>query len=211
MEVIRQEGKNQWTFPTRSVVRYDFPARGNMPPVSIYWHDAATADSPDLYRPKGLENERLLPSPGNLTAFRGRTQAATPPRASAAARGPLGALYDHGSLFIGDKGYMATAQRGEGVHLLPASRWESYRLPPELLNRPPAHHRDWIRACKGGEPACSNFSIAGPFAEWVVLGAVAYHFEGKLEWDGVRQRFTNNKEANKYLKPVYRKGWELKL
>jgi hypothetical protein len=31
--------------------------------------------------------------------------------------------------------------------------------------------------------------------------------EGKLEWDAAKMRFTNNADANKYLKPVYRKGW----
>ena len=83
--------------------------------------------------------------------------------------------------------------------------------PPELLPRPLEHHRDWIRACKGGEPACSNFSIAGPYTEWLTLGAVAYHFEGKLMWDSAKWRFTNNNEANRFLQPVCRKGWKLKL
>ena len=41
VEVLKQEDRNVWTFPTRSVLRYDFPARGSMPPVSIYWYDAA--------------------------------------------------------------------------------------------------------------------------------------------------------------------------
>ena len=120
-------------------------------------------------------------------------------------------LYGMGSLFVGDKGYMATAQRGEGVQLLPAARWAEYRLPSPTLPRSPGHYRDWIRACKGGVPSCSDFSIAGPFAEWVTLGAIAYRFEGKLEYDAARQRFTNNAEANRYLKPAFRKGWELKL
>jgi len=59
--------------------------------------------------------------------------------------------------------------------------------------------------------ACSNFSIAGPYNEWLTLGAVAYHFDGKLEWDSAKWRFTNNNQANDYLKPACRKGWELKL
>jgi len=29
----------------------------------------------------------------------------------------------------------------------------------------------------------------------------------QLEWDPAKMRFTNNNEANKYVKPVYRKGW----
>src|SRR5207253_2739112 len=71
-----------------------------------------------------------------------------------------------------------------------------------------AHCRDWLRACKGGAPACSNFSVAGPYAEWVVLGAIAVHFEGKLMWDAAKMEFTNNRDANKWVKPMFRKGWE---
>jgi hypothetical protein len=82
-----------------------------------------------------------------------------------------------------------------------------YQYPPEFLPRSPGHHRDWIRACKGGEPACSNFSLAGPFTEWIALGVLALRFEGKLEWDPVKMRITNVPEANKYVKPLFRKGW----
>jgi hypothetical protein len=42
------------------------------------------------------------------------------------------------------------------------------------------------------------------------LGAVAARVEGKLLWDPKKMEFTNNKDANKYVKPVFRKGWELK-
>lgn len=68
-----------------------------------------------------------------------------------------------------------------------------------------------MRACKGGAPACSHFGIAGPFTEWLVLGAAAVHYEGKLTWDDSRGEFSNNKDANKWIKPAYRKGWTLKI
>ncbi len=217
VEVIKQEGKSQWTFPTRSVLRYDFAKRGDMPPVSLYWYDAAKGDNPDFFRPKGMENEALLPLPNNLVA-RGRGQDETSRAALGSGKGgtrrdppKTGVLIGNGAVFVGDKGLMTTVARGEGVQLLPAGRWKDYELPPQLLTRSPGHYRDWIRACKGGDAACSNFSVAGPFAEWVTLGAIAYRVEGKLEWDAAKQRFTNNEAANKYLKPVFRKGWELKL
>ncbi len=82
-------------------------------------------------------------------------------------------------------------------------------FPPEVLTRSPGHYRDWIRACKGGDPACSNFNVAVPFVEWMLLGVIALRVEGKLEWDAARMKFTNNSEANKYLKPTFRKGWSL--
>jgi predicted dehydrogenase len=238
VEVTRAESRSKFMFPLRSVLRYDFPARGAMPPVSVYWYDGVHgAELPYLYKPKGMENEVILPNSDNLAALgrpdlgsirrrtnaqaggqpqAGRGAAGAPPQGgrgpAPGGRAPLtGTATGNGAVFVGDKGLMATVARGEGVQLLPASRWADYQLPNPILPRSPGHYRDWIRACKGGEPSCSNFSIAGPFAEWVTLGAIAYRFEGKLEYDAKARKFTNNAEANKYLKPVFRKGWELKL
>lgn len=121
---------------------------------------------------------------------------------------------------MGSKGHLGTSGRGEGVGLLPGAKWAEYKLPNAYLQRSPgastgdngsAHARDWVRACKGGAPACSNFSIGGPYTEWLVLGAVATHFEGKLLWDNDKCEISNNREANKWVKPVFRKGGELKL
>jgi hypothetical protein len=113
-------------------------------------------------------------------------------------------------IFVGSKGYLGTRGRGEGVGLIPGTRWAEYNLPPQMLTRSPGHQRDWIRACKGGEPACSNFSVAGPYAEWVLLGVVATRVQGKLLWDGAKMEFTNSREANRHVKPIFRKGWEIR-
>ena len=118
---------------------------------------------------------------------------------------------DRLTVFVGSKGYMATSGRGEGVWLLPASRWADYRLPPQLLLRGVNHQQDWIRACKGGAPGVSDFAVATKYIEWLVLGAVALRVPGKLLWDSKNMRFTNNEEANKYIRPYLRKGYELKL
>ena len=230
VECIRAEHRSSISYPLDAVLRFDFPKRGNMPPVSIYWYDTARTGNPaNYYHPKGMENEVLLPRANNL-AERGRPDIGTsrgwsgrpyhveglggptsPLGGPASSSSPKGVLLDDGSIFVGDKGYLATVGRGEGVKLLPESRWEDYTIPAPILSRSPGHYRDWIRACKGGDPACSNFSLAGPYAEWVTLGAIAYRFQGKLEYDAATQRFTNNPEANQYLKPEFRKGWELKL
>ena len=122
-----------------------------------------------------------------------------------------GILTGNGSVFIGTKGIMATCNRGEGVHLLPAARWAEYELPPPLLTRSPGHMLDWIRAAKGGDAGCSDFSITAPYAEWLALTAIALHVPGKLEGDSKNRRFTNSVEANTFVKPIFRKGWELKV
>jgi hypothetical protein len=122
-----------------------------------------------------------------------------------------GILTGNGSVFVGTKGVMATSSRGEGVWLLPAARWAEYRLPPQLLTRSPGHMLDWVRACKGGDPGCADFSITAPYAEWLSLISIAYRVPGKLDWDSKMCRFNNSAEANKYVRPTVRRGWEMKL
>jgi hypothetical protein len=41
--------------------------------------------------------------------------------------------------------------------------------------------------------------------------ALAFRVSGKLDWDSANLRFTNSAEANQNVKPVFRKGWEMKL
>ncbi|PYV38395.1 MAG: gfo/Idh/MocA family oxidoreductase, partial [Acidobacteria bacterium] len=116
---------------------------------------------------------------------------------------------DNGSLFIGDKGIITTGTYGEGTRLLPDELMKDYKFPEPLLTRSPGHYRDWIRACKGGAPACSSFDYAGPFTEWIILGNLALRYDGKLLWDGEKMKVTNVPAANKWVKRDYRKGWRL--
>ena len=208
VELLRQVDSSQWTFPTRAVLKYDFPARGKMPPVSVYWHDSARPTEEEAYRVSGMEEQTILPRANNLSA-KGRGAEPQPGgrRGPRGPRGPRtgpptgaggpgvevfgnerrgdpaqsGVLTSNGAVFLGSKGMMATVARGEGVHLLPAERWADYELPPQLLTRSPGHMTDWVRACKGGDAACSDFRISGPYSEWVVLGVIAFRVPGKLE------------------------------
>jgi len=207
VECIKKEGTSPIQFPKQSVTRFQFPARGAMPPVTLFWYDNATGP---MYRPAGIpESEPLI---GGTRAF-GRmpmppgaaARAGGPPRGRAGSSGPP----REGVVFVGDKGFITTDTYGGSVRLLPQARHDAYKLPPQSLSRSPGHHRDWLRACKGGEAACSNFNVAGPFAEWIVMGVIAARVEGKLEWDSARLKFTNSAEANRYVHPEVRKGWSL--
>jgi hypothetical protein len=209
-----------------------------MPPVTVYWYHHAGGDA---YLPPNMtvEEARKIPDKGPQVGpargqggFRpGSGGGLQPPREGAPGapggpppQGRPGGFRPQGSgyncIFVGSKGYLGTSGRGEGVGLLPGSRWAEYKLPGAYLQRSPgastgdnhsAHCRDWVRACKGGAPACSNFSLAGPYTEWLVAGSAAVHYEDKLLWDGSRGEFSNHRDANQWLKPVYRKGWQVKL
>jgi predicted dehydrogenase len=238
VECTKKDSLPPFTFPDELAFRYEFAARPGMPPVTVYWYHHAGGDA---YTPPGMSIEearkipgkgpQVGPAPGRggfVPGSGGGMQAGGrapggPPGAGPAGppggfRGPQGSGYN--CIFVGSKGYLGTSGRGEGVGLLPGSRWAEHTLPGAYLQRSPgastgsnhaAHARDWVRACKGGAPACSHFGLAGPFTEWLVLGAAAVHFEGKLLWDNAKGEFTNNKDATKWVKPAYRKGWEVKI
>ena len=228
VERITAEGISPFTYPIKNAVKYEFAARGSMPPVTLYWSDSIQGDA---YLPPGMtaEEARKIAGQGPQVGPAGRGgfpggraggPGAAPGGGGAGGRGGQPTSSGYNLIFVGSKGYLGTSGRGEGVGLLPGSRWAEYKLPNAYLQRSPgastgdngsAHARDWVRACKGGAPACSNFSIAGPYTEWLVLGAVATHYEGKLMWDNARGEITNNRDANKWVKPTFRKGWELKL
>ena len=71
------------------------------------------------------------------------------------------------------------------------------------------HYRNFLDACKGGAPAVSNFDYAGPFTEMVLFGNIALRCDKRLEYDFAKGEVTNDKEAAKFLRKEYRKGWEL--
>ena len=175
VECIKIDGRNDQTFPNKSIVKYEFPARGTMPPVTLYWYEGGELPP----RPQGIGEEVKLGNGKN------------------------------GSLFIGDKGILTTGEYGDGTRLLPDERMKDYKFPDPILTRSPGHYRDWLRASKGGEKACSNFDYSGPFTEWVLLGVIAQRLEGKLLWDDKKMRFTNNSKANQYVSRDYRKAWKV--
>ncbi len=227
VECVHKEGVSSFSFPTKTVIRYDFAARGDMPPVRLFWYDGMT-ETPRL---PGVPSDELL---GDLP---GRPMFARPPGQRSAPQqfpppprpftGFIGRVFNweewqkektasdvstpapNGSLFIGDKGMITSGTYGEQTRLVPMEKMKDYQFPQPLLTRSPGHYRDWIRACKGGDPACSNFDVAAPFVEWMLLGVIATRFDGKLVWDAERMRFSNNDEANRYLKPTFRTGWYL--
>jgi len=98
--------------------------------------------------------------------------------------------------------------------LYPEQRAKDYGTPPKKLARSPGHHLEWIEACKGGPVAGSNFDVAGPMTEAILLGNVALRSQLRepltatlLEWDAEKLGFTNNPAANQFLRREYRDGW----
>ena len=118
---------------------------------------------------------------------------------------------DNGSLLVGENGYLTAGGTGDNARLLPDERMQDYEKPTPIIPRIPGENpfRNWIQACKGGQPAASNFEYSCPFTEMVLFGNLALLAPGKLEYDAKNMHIKNRPEANQFLSKEYRKGWEL--
>jgi predicted dehydrogenase len=115
-----------------------------------------------------------------------------------------------GCLIIGARGTLySRSDNGTSYRLLPEANFQGYQPPAPTLPRSPGHHAEWIRACKGGPPAMSNFNYAGPLTEMALLGNVAMRVGQRIVWDPVGLRAVGCPAADQYIRRNYRKGWNL--
>ena len=189
VEVVEQRGRNDQTFPIMSTIKYSFPARGDMAPVDVYWYDGHWPD----------------PATGEEVYNRPKRPESIPPDQK------LGDDDMNGSFFIGEKGILTAGEYGGEPRLMPIENMNDYQYPPETLERIPKEspYFDWIRACKGGQPSCSNFDYAGPFTEMVQFGNLVVKSGQKLHWDNKNGVVTNVPNPAEIVSKEYRRGWEL--
>ena len=67
----------------------------------------------------------------------------------------------------------------------------------------------YVEAVRGNGHTSAPFSYAGPLTEMVLLGCLATRFpKTDLKWDTKALKFTNNNDANQFVRKTYRKGFE---
>jgi predicted dehydrogenase len=115
----------------------------------------------------------------------------------------------NGTLFIGDQGMITCPGWAGAPRLLPESRMEGFKRPPQTLARSKGHHRDWLDAIKGGPASSANFEYGARLTEIGLLGLVAMRVGRKMEWDAAELKAANAPEAEPFLRGSYRKGWEI--
>ncbi|MEP6663234.1 MAG: Gfo/Idh/MocA family oxidoreductase, partial [Verrucomicrobiota bacterium] len=170
VEIVESSPLFNESAPQSAVLRYEFPKRGAMPPVTLTWYDGGKLP------PKPAEMENTFP--------------------------------ESGSLFIGSKGKIVSDTYGMKLNLLPESKMKDFVKPPPTIPRIKDNnpYGDWIRACKGGVAACSNFEVSGPFSEMVLLGNLTLRARKKILWDAKSMRAKNAPEIAEMIHPTYRPG-----
>ena len=187
-------GLTKEMYPTSSKIRFEFPARGDQPPVTLWWHDGGNKPPKEVTANVVSLLDQVSGSGCILVG-------------------------DKGELFSPDDGdgdFRFFAKLKDEKELTRATEHEAAKAIPQTLPRnlfkggtDERQHQEWIAACKGGAPGYSNFDVAAYLTEIMLLGCVAMRTGKKLEWDGPKMRAKNAPEASQYVRRKYRKGWKL--
>jgi predicted dehydrogenase len=177
---------NPETYPAWATITYEFPARGDLPPVKMTWYEGAR------------NGERHLP-PTDL--FHGKT----PTDSGSLLVGEKGAIYSPSD--YGSEQVLLPSDRFEGKKsdATKEERRERGRRVDE------SHKAEWVRAIREGKPevAWSNFAYAGTLTETILLGNAAVRAGKPIEYDAASGTVTNCPEAARFVRPEYRAGWSL--
>ena len=174
---------NPETYPAWATITYEFPARGDLPPVKLTWYEGAR------------DGQRHLPS---AELFQGKK----PSDSGSLLVGSKGSIFspsDNGA----EQVLLGVSESGEKPK-------ESTEARPKS-NDDANHKAEWVRAIREGNPsiALSNFAYSGVLTEAMLLGNVAVRLGKPIEYDAATGLVTNAPEAARLIRPEYRKGWEI--
>ena len=167
------------TYPQASIVRYNFPARGDMPPVKFSWYDGGLKPS----RPEELEDDRPLKGEGEEDE---------------------GLLFigDRGKILCSFNG-------GHPKLIPEAKMNSYQQPPKTLPRSPGNEREWLDACKGGKEKPGGNFEFEGLVTETLLLGNVASRAGQKLNWDRPNLKVVNSDIAQKMVRPERRSGWEL--
>jgi predicted dehydrogenase len=116
----------------------------------------------------------------------------------------------NGTLLVGSKATVLADTYYGSVQIIPEVKMQAMTpsLPAKTLPRVEGgHFAEWIRACKGGPAAGSNFEYASRLTELCLLSNVAVRARRPIEWDAAAMKVTNLPAANDYITKQYRPGF----
>jgi hypothetical protein len=186
-------------YPTGTRIRWDVPARGDMPPVKVYWYDGRKSNDD--------------PGDGNRASKGTRGPRNLPPLLEELRKKYPKEKFDaSGTLYVGEKGIFFTGCYGGNPHVIPQEKMKDIPPPPKTLPRPKSSFVDFLTACREGKTETAiPFAYGARLTEFMLLGNLAQHAGPgkKVEWDGPNMKVTNLPDLNRFLKREYRKGWQV--
>ena len=120
-----------------------------------------------------------------------------------------------GSVIIGEDGKLFFNRSNNNWVLKTNSKVDGFEWPTATMPRANSqdNYLEWYDAVTGTIPQSeSNFALAGPFTETILLGVLAQRVAGqKLTWDAENMNVKGRPELDQFIKRDYSEGWSEKL
>jgi hypothetical protein len=173
------------SYPSATKFHWDFAARGDLPPVTLWWHDGPKAGPPAELGEKLKSTYGNVPGNGVLFA------------------GEKGILFSD-AWGTGGVVRLNGDARCRGVH-----EHAACKPVPETLPRVPGqnHMGEFLTACKGGQKTFQGFETAACVAEIAMTGMIALRFGRPIQWDSAALKVPGTPEAEPFIHRPMRSKW----
>ena len=176
--VNMQNGKQ---IADKAAVEFHFPARGNLPPVTLHWQGSGKPPVEVLQPLVDVYGDK---APNGLLIV-----------------GEKGCIYTS----HWNTGGLIRLQ-GE-PRLKDVLRHDATKDIPQTLPRNANHGKEWLDACRGQGKTFSDFDIGGKLTEIGLAGVVGIRTGKSLDWDGEKMEAKNVPEAARFVHTEYRTKW----
>ena len=116
-----------------------------------------------------------------------------------------------GSVIIGEEGKLFFHRARNNWVLKTSSHIDGFTWPDQTLPRASGqnNYQEWFDAVVGNvDVGQSNFSLAGPMTETILLGVLAQRQSGtRLKWDAESMSVKGRPDLQPYIQRPYREGW----
>jgi predicted dehydrogenase len=170
------------SYPSATDFRWEFAARAQFAPVTVWWHDGPKAGPPEELGKELVATFDKVPTNGVLFA------------------GEKGLLCSDA---WGVRGMVKLKGETEARGVLEHSACKpiAATLPPAPKN----HMQEWLEACKGGPETFQGFVSSADIAEVAMVGMVALRYGKPIDWDSQHMKAKGEPETHRLIHLAQRK------
>lgn len=172
------------TYVSAGRFRYEFAARGNLAPVTLWWTDG------NKY-PPGHVTENLRAMSGEVPKH--------------------GCLFlgDKGELYADGWGTHCVMKLKGDKHWRGVLDHEAAKPVPVTLPRVEAdnHMIEWLQACAGGPATFTNLEVGAHCCQVFLPGIISLRLGRPIEWDAANLKVPGAPEADALIQKNYRMKW----
>ncbi len=174
-------GVSEYTIPQWANVRFEFPARGSHPPLTVHWRNGWKGDVQN--HPSGIPQvpDEVIAGAKNGMAFAG----------------------PEGTMFIPDM----RVSRSPKIYPEARAQEVMTNRPAKWLPRVKGgHFQNWFDAIRAGRSGGADFQYGAALTEQVLLGALAERSGEKIRWDAATMAAIDAPRATAFARPERRDG-----